>query len=376
MAIQIDGDSGVSGVNGSATTPALQGTDSNTGIVFGTDTVQVATGGSTRATVDSSGNVGIGTASIASGGANTTNFNVHTPSATSVYLKLSNSSTGNSASDAFDLSADSSGNAYLINRENGYMTFWTNSTEKVRVTSSGDVGINNSAPADKLHVGGNIRYGTNTTYYGVIEHDAATTGANIYTSKDTGGHMFKVGTTPVEAMRIGVYGRSHSFSTDGATQILANGYGSGTSNYLIIGRHSATAVDNGTNAFFVFTNGNVQNLNNSYGQISDVKLKENIVNANSQWDDIKDVRVRNFNFKEETGNPTHTQIGVVAQELETVSPGLVYETPDCDAEGNDLGTVTKAVNYSVLYMKLSKLFKRRKLESKHLKHSTPTYWRV
>ena len=63
MAIQIDGDSGISGVNGSATTPALQGTDSNTGIVFGTDTVQVATGGSARATVDSSGNCGIGTAS-------------------------------------------------------------------------------------------------------------------------------------------------------------------------------------------------------------------------------------------------------------------------------------------------------------------------
>ena len=61
MAITIDGDSGVSGVNGSATTPTLQGTDSNTGIVFGTDTVQIATGGSTRATVDSSGNLGIGT---------------------------------------------------------------------------------------------------------------------------------------------------------------------------------------------------------------------------------------------------------------------------------------------------------------------------
>ena len=63
MAITIDGDSGISGVNGSATTPALQGTDSNTGIVFGTDTVQVATGGSTRATVDSSGRLLVGTSS-------------------------------------------------------------------------------------------------------------------------------------------------------------------------------------------------------------------------------------------------------------------------------------------------------------------------
>jgi hypothetical protein len=29
----------------------------------------------------------------------------------------------------------------------------------------------------------------------------------------------------------------------------------------------------------------------------------------------------------------------------------VYESADCDAAGNDLGTVTKSINYSVLYMK-------------------------
>ncbi len=103
--------------------------------------------------------------------------------------------------------------------------------------------------------------------------------------------------------------------------------------------------------FHVLANGNVQNTNNSYSQISDVKLKENIVDANSQWDDLKSVQVRNFNFKAETGHSTHTQIGVVAQEIEAVSPGLVYETPDQNNEGEDLGTVTKAVNYSVLYMK-------------------------
>ena len=42
--------------------------------------------------------------------------------------------------------------------------------------------------------------------------------------------------------------------------------------------------------------------------------------------------------------PTHS-FGVIAQEVETVSPGLVYETPDRDDEGNDLGTVTKGVSY-------------------------------
>jgi hypothetical protein len=33
---------------------------------------------------------------------------------------------------------------------------------------------------------------------------------------------------------------------------------------------------------------------------------------------------------------------------------LSGESPDCDEEGNDLGTVTKSVNYSVLYMKAVK----------------------
>jgi hypothetical protein len=40
---------------------------------------------------------------------------------------------------------------------------------------------------------------------------------------------------------------------------------------------------------------------------------------------------------------THTQIGLVAQEVELVSPGLVSESPDRDEDGNDLGTVTKSV---------------------------------
>ena len=101
----------------------------------------------------------------------------------------------------------------------------------------------------------------------------------------------------------------------------------------------------------VYGNGNIQNANNSYGALSDIKLKENIVDANSQWDDIKALQVRNYNLKE---GQTHTQIGLVAQEVEPISPGLVYESPDRDAEGNDLGTVTKSVNYSVLYMKAVK----------------------
>ena len=47
-------------------------------------------------------------------------------------------------------------------------------------------------------------------------------------------------------------------------------------------------------------------------------------------------------------------LGVVAQEVETVSPGLVTDQPDRDENGNDLGTTTKLVNSSILYMKAVK----------------------
>lgn len=156
--------------------------------------------------------------------------------------------------------------------------------------------------------------------------------------------------SPTERMRISANGLTRTYS-DGDSIIAATGQAAGTTFGVFVGRHSATSTTTGTNSFIVFTNGNVVNTNNSYGAISDIKLKENIVDANSQWDDIKALQVRNYNFKE---GQTHTQIGLIAQEVELVSPGLVSESPDSDAEGNDLGTVTKSVNYSVLYMKAVK----------------------
>ena len=154
--------------------------------------------------------------------------------------------------------------------------------------------------------------------------------------------------SPTERMRI---------NKDGYAAYFGNGVrfghtsGAGTAEAIIQGGHSASDIANMTTSFYVYTNGNVVNTNNSYGAISDAKLKENIVDANSQWDDLKALQVRNYNFKE---GQTHTQIGLIAQEVELVSPGLVSESPDLDAEGNDLGTVTKSVNYSVLYMKAVK----------------------
>ena len=146
-------------------------------------------------------------------------------------------------------------------------------------------------------------------------------------------------------MRIDPTGMVRTRGTDasGALNVFSS-IGGSTSANLILGQHSASDITSGTLSFLVYTNGNVVNSNNSYGSLSDVNLKENIVDANSQWADIKGVRVRNYNFKEETGNETFKQLGVVAQEVEEVSPGLVTTNKDG----------IKSVNYSVLYMKAVK----------------------
>ncbi len=157
--------------------------------------------------------------------------------------------------------------------------------------------------------------------------------------------------SPTERMRIGNSGFTNLFVTANDGFQSRNSAAAGTTIAVFAGRHSATSTTDGTISFQVWTNGNVQNTNNSYTAISDIKLKENIVDASSQWADLKALRVRNYNLKE---GQTHKQIGLVAQEVEPISPGLVYESPDRDAEGNDLGTVTKSVNYSVLYMKAVK----------------------
>ena len=62
----INGSTGISGVDGSAGTPALQGSDTNTGIAFGSDVILGSTGGTERFRCDSSGRLLVGTSTARS----------------------------------------------------------------------------------------------------------------------------------------------------------------------------------------------------------------------------------------------------------------------------------------------------------------------
>ena len=91
--------------------------------------------------IDSSGNVGIGTA-----GMNTT-LNLYSSSNTQIGFQ--DASTGTGSADGFRVGYNGTyGQMWLF--ENAAMRFATNNTERMRITSDGNVGIGTTSPAAKL----------------------------------------------------------------------------------------------------------------------------------------------------------------------------------------------------------------------------------
>jgi hypothetical protein len=154
--------------------------------------------------------------------------------------------------------------------------------------------------------------------------------------------------------------------------VLGNNAGSATNNTA---SKTITIADNVGDRLFIYGNGDIVNQNNSYGSLSDVKLKENITDATPKLAGINQIRVVNYNL---ISNPDVKQLGVVAQELEQIFPSMVDETPDStfyeeavldadgnpvvDADGNNVterkekltGESTKSVKYSVFVPMLIK----------------------
>ncbi len=121
--------------------------------------------------------------------------------------------------------------------------------------------------------------------------------------------------------------------------------------------YALAAYDGSNFRFRVRGDGVIFASNTTIQSISDVRLKENIVDANSQWDDIKALRFRNFNWKSDSGlGDGKTYLGLIAQEVEPISPNLIdydAQTKE-DIENGVPDPEHKSVKYSIVWMKAVK----------------------
>ncbi len=273
MPLTLSGTNGVSGVDGSASTPANRGSDTNTGVVYGTDTVQIATGGTTAVTVDSSQNVGIGTASTNGYGAG--------------FVTLqSNGSTGGLVQASYGTTTaiaeilTTSGEGRFGTRTNHPMTFKTNNAEAARIDTSGNLLVGTTSSSARLTISG----------------PASASYANgvFYVYSNTAGD------TTYTAFTLQKYDNNTTTSQKFATFLINNG-----------GAASGYITANGANAA-------------TFTSSSDARLKENIELLPSQLANICALKPSEFDYKDGTGH----QIGFIAQDMEQVYPDCVAPNDD------------------------------------------------
>jgi hypothetical protein len=256
------------------------------------------------------------------------------------------------------------------------MIFRANNAERMRITSGGAVLINqtsgNAAAAFEVttlsgQTNTAVFNSTTTTAPQIYLRDAGGAGKAIIQSNST--IAFNNGSSFGETMRIG---------SDGYTKMSNAGtyYGStfheirsnNTNNALQVSNTNSTpygiwihypnssvattnyefiyTANNTESKFIVWSNGSVINRTGSYGTISDVKFKENIVDATPKLGDLAKLKVRNFNLI----GSSEKQIGFIAQEFEEVFPNMI----DINTEKGTDGETYKSIKTSVLVPMLVK----------------------
>ncbi len=236
----------------------------------------------------------------------------------------------------------------------GSLALQTAGTTAVTIDTSQNVGIGTTSPSAKLHVSGGQSYVTGASGAGAYSrwyNNAQTTNDfqvgqgwasasdNVALLNNNANAAMIFGTNGTERMRIDSSGRVSIGNTSASNRALwveqsANQVGmtvkctNASFGQFVIGCDTSRAADagfdlylaqsNGVSQFRVAGNGTIYAQNTSVQSISDVRMKENIVNSTEGLSVIDALRPVRFDFKEGFGNNRKNQLGFIAQEMESV----------------------------------------------------------
>jgi hypothetical protein len=258
---------------------------------------------------DASGNVGIGTSSPATN--SLTNYRA------SGYTEVRTASGANSTSIGQDASA-----GYIGTNTNLPLVSITNGTERMRIDSSGNVGIGTTSPGNRLHISG----ATNSVSGVSIQSTGASGRKYTIYSASTGGLYFANDTGGGDQMVLNASGNLLVGTTTVVnTGKVISGF-NGSSAVGFVANDTASASGGvyfgcSLNGTFI---GSIQRVGATsavvFNTTSDQRLKSNVKDANPVLSALLNVKVRQYDW---TDGDLHQEYGFVAQELEPVLSGIV-----------------------------------------------------
>ena len=156
------------------------------------------------------------------------------------------------------------------------------------------------------------------------------------------GDLIVAGDTSSNSLNIS---NSYLFSNNGYSSIY-----SPSSNTTTIIEEYYSKFNNYGKVFYILADGSLYSLTGR-GAISDIRLKENIVDASPKLADLLKVRIVDYNLK---NNSNKKYIGVLAQELEELFPSLVETENGPNVEESGKSETYKSVKYSCFNVMLIK----------------------
>jgi len=275
MTVTINGTTGVAGVDGTASSPAIQGNDTNTGIFFpAADTIAFAEGGAEVARFDSSGNLNIA-ATTSPWASSVKAIQVGTHSA---------------------LYNDSNFSVFVNN------AYWNGTNNIYRNTAN----ASQYYMADGTHVWRNAPSGTagnNITFTQAMTLDSS---GNLLVGVTSGSGRIRM---------------KQSADAHTGTFVIENFGNTNTWSFLIGSDNNLYFGYNGT------SRGQFNSSSGAYTALSDQRLKKNITSVSYGLDSVMSLNPVEYNMVDEL-DESQKHLGFIAQEASQVLPSTVSEFPD------------------------------------------------